>query len=320
MLVGSHINTTKGFVSSITHAKNTGCEIFQIFLGSPRSIRNARKKLKDLEAINQKSKEFNIKILIHASYTLNFCHPPESETHKILIQTLINNLRDADILESIGVVVHMGKNTKELKQTEEESLNNYVLGIKKVIEETSDLKQKILFETGASQGTEICSKIPELAKLYNRFTDEEKERIGFCVDTCHIFATGYDISTTIGVNKFYHEFNKEIGWKNVIVVHFNDSLGKCNSHLDRHGDIGRGEIGLKGLKLFAKLCWKTDIPMVLETKCFYYRKKNVINFEEKTTEEYEIETDKKKWDNCHRFTHEEQINIMKKGRDKWNSN
>lgn len=307
-LVGSHVNTTFGFVTTVAYAKKTGCEIYQMFLGSPRSTKpHKRKNIIDLKEIRIFAEKFKIKILIHAAYVLNYCNPIDSSIHTDAVQSLANNLMDADILGAIGVVVHMGKNVTRNKLSEEQALNNYVSGIRSVLEKTKDIKQKILFETGASVGTEICSSIEGLKKLYDQFTDEEKKRLGFCVDTCHIFASGYDIRTVKGVNDFYQKFNKLIGWKNVDVVHFNDSLGKCDSHVDRHGDIGRGEIGLKGLKLFAKLCWKTKLPMVLETKCFYYDNENCI------------EKDEKKWNQCKRFTHQDQMVMMKKWIEKWNS-
>ena len=305
-LIGAHIGTTKGFVSTVTHAQKIGCRIYQMFLGSPKTTKHARKKIKDLYEIRDLSIANNIKIVIHASYTLNFCNPEDSETHKNAVQSLINNLLDADILQTLGVVVHMGKNVKKLNLTHKEALFNYVSGIRNILVQTTETNQKILFETGASQGTEICSTIEGISELYEQFTEKEKERIGFCIDTCHIFATGYDISTLEGVDDFYNKFNKLVGWDNVVCVHFNDSLGKCDSHVDRHGDIGRGEIGLPGLNKFAKLCWGTKKPMILETKCFYYDDKGCI------------EKDETKWNDCIRFTHKDQIDMMKGWVDKWN--
>ena len=306
VLVGCHIGTTKGFTSTVTYAKQIGCEIYQMFLGSPKSSNTKRKNIKDLHEIRDKSIEYDIKIVIHAAYVLNFCHPEDVAIHTNAVDSLVKNVLDAHELNSLGVVVHMGKNIKGLKQSHEVALDNYVAGIRNVINQTSHTDQKILFETGASVGTEICSSIEGLAELYNKFTNEEKTRIGFCVDTCHIFASGYDIRTYEGVVSFHKKFKKLIGWDKVVCVHFNDSLGKCDSHVDRHGDIGRGEIGIKGLNKFAKLCWTTNVPMVLETKCFYYNDENVI------------EKDDKKQGECTRFTHEDQIKIMKGWNEHWN--
>lgn len=305
LIIGAHINISNGFTSTVDYANSIGCNVFQMFISNPQSNKASRKNLKDLKIIKDKSKNLNIKIVIHASYTLNFCHPENAPIHKNAVDALVSNILDANEMDTLGVVVHMGKNIKALKITDKEALNNYVLGIKNVIKKTSETNQKILFETGASCGNEICSSIEGLSELYNSFTEEEKKRIGICIDTCHIFASGYDISTKEGVKNFYTKFKELIGWEKVVCVHLNDSLDEVHSCCDHHADIGRGQIGELGLRVFSKLCYKYEIPMILETKEFYYNDKNVI------------EKDETQFAQCIQFTYKDQIDLVKLWISKW---
>lgn len=138
-------------------------------------------------------------------------------------------------------------------------------GIKAALSKTT--KSIIIFETGAGQGKEICTSLFDLGDLRNRFTESEKSRIKFCIDTCHIFAAGYDIGDEHYVEMLDELIETCLGWNNVIAIHLNDSKCKLNSRKDRHADIGSGMIKLKGFKKFIKICAKRNIPMCLETPC-----------------------------------------------------
>lgn len=146
------------------------------------------------------------------------------------------------------------------------AIQNYVNGIKNVLKKTPD-ESVIIFETGAGQGTEVCTKIPELGYLYQRFTDGEKRRIKFCIDTCHVFAAGYDLSNDHYVKVFDLIINTHLLWKNVICIHLNDSKCPLDSRKDRHADLTTGHIKKDGLKKFVEICYERGVPMVLETPC-----------------------------------------------------
>ena len=114
--------------------------------------------------------------------------------------------------------------------------------------------------------------LDELSNFYHRFSKEEKKKIKICVDTCHIYSGGFDISTKKKVRYFFLLFERMIGLEYLALIHFNDSKTEYNSHVDRHEKIGKGKIGLSGLKEFIKQSYKFKIPLILETHGEAYKK------------------------------------------------
>ena len=105
----------------------------------------------------------------------------------------------------------------------------------------------------AHQGTEIGYSIDHIARIYDGITEENREKIGFCLDTCHAFAAGYNFCEEDGVTGFFEEFEEKIGLDKVVCIHLNDSKKKCNSCVDRHERLGVGMIGLDGINIFEVL-------------------------------------------------------------------
>lgn len=268
LFLGHHINTSHGFVSSADYAESIGANFFQIFLSNPKSYKVSRRSKKDLSTLKHKLNHKNMKIVIHASYMLNFCNPPNSYKHTAAIRLLINNLKDSAILGSacLGVVIHMGK---RLQLDPTIAFNNFVIGIRSTLSK-SPSSSTIIFETGAGQGSEICTSLRELRRLYDQFSHDEQNRIKFCIDTCHVFAAGCNLHNTTSVNSFINDVTNILEWNNIACIHFNDSKTPCHSKKDRHADIGKGCIGTDGLKLFFLSCYQHNIPIVLETPCDTY--------------------------------------------------
>jgi deoxyribonuclease-4 len=263
---GKHLSTKYGLVSSAEFAKRIGINFYQIFLTTLQQYYGKRHSNEELIKLRDKLQRYDIKIVIHASYMLNFCNPINSKIYKSAKQQLILDLNDSVTIGAIGCVVHMGKNCKKLGLTDEQAITNYVTGIKEVLNNT-DPNSTIIFETGAGVGTEICTSIYDLRKLYNRFTKEEQSRIKFCIDTCHVFSAGYDIGCIQYVDFFDYYIDSLLGWDNVVCIHFNDSKCSFDCHKDRHADIGTGYINKDGLMEFLNICYKRCIPTVLETPC-----------------------------------------------------
>jgi deoxyribonuclease-4 len=263
LYIGHHLNTKHGFVSCSDYAQKIGANFFQIFLSSPKQYNGKRRSQEDLTELSKQLKLNNTKVVVHANYMLNFCNPEDSDIHKKGVKLLIQDLKESVILGAIGVVIHMGK---QLDMSEEIALNNYVQGIKSVLKATPK-KSTIIFETGAGQGTEICTSIFGLRKLYSCFNKNEKKRLKFCIDTCHIFSAGYDIGDTDYVDIFSDLIDILLKWENIACIHFNDSKCCVNSKKDRHADIGKGVIEIDGLKKFFRICCKQNVPIVMETPC-----------------------------------------------------
>jgi deoxyribonuclease-4 len=237
---------------------------FQVFLQSPQSFKIGDWNSKKLKQISQDNEKNDIGLVIHASYLLNLCQP-EGAGLNTALRILKSDMNNSIYLNAIGVVIHMGKNTKKLKINDEEALENYINNIKKLLNDTPK-KSTLILETGAGQGNEIGTDIKTLGYIRKSLDKEEKKRVKFCIDTCHVFAAGYNIGTKKGAKEFINLIDKELGWKNVNVIHLNDSKVELGKKVDRHADIGTGEINNEGFKYLVNYFYKNKKPMVLETK------------------------------------------------------
>lgn len=269
--IGHHINTTLGFISTADYAKSLDANFYQLFLSSPRRFSNKRHSDLELSELKSKLKEYNMKVVVHGNYQLNFCNPPSSTIHQKAVLELCKDLNDSIKLDALGVIIHMGK---RLTMTEDEAIMNYVIGIKTVLAKTKD--SVIILETGAGTGSEICTSIFKLGKLYRMFSEEEKNRLKFCIDTCHVFSAGYHLGDVDYVDIFDILIRDNLGWDKIACIHLNDSKYEVNSHTDRHADITKGNIKEEGLKKFVQLCSTKNIPIVLETPCEKINKKDQI--------------------------------------------
>jgi deoxyribonuclease-4 len=264
--IGRHIGINQQFVNTPLYAKSLGYNIFQIFLSVPQKVLSKARQGEVLFQMGKELEKYDIKMVVHGSYTINLCHSKKTSRYNASIKSLVQDLNSTvDIGKNcLGVIIHMGKNIPENKLTDDQALNNYVIGLKDALHQTPD-NTCIILETGASQGSEIASELDGLAEIYWKLTDNEKMRIMFCIDTCHIWATGYDISDAVGVKRFFKEFNDKIGLKKIACIHFNDSKTGLQSYVDRHADLGYGFIKSFGLQEVAQFAKKNNIPLVMET-------------------------------------------------------
>ncbi len=263
--IGYHVSI-KSIKDTTDQLINDSVGVAQIFITGNISFAKCTIKDDSLLCLRNKCKKNKIKIIIHAPYVVNLSNIEEAN-FKRCKSLILNQLDIANRINAVGVVIHMGKrNNSKTKQTLEESvaIDNYKESVSKIIEEYSG-KAKLILETSAGQGSEICSKINELSEMYYRFTETERTKLGICIDTCHVFAAGHDISGVENARKFYKKVNKLFNKDDITCVHMNDSKDKVNCKKDRHQDIGQGEIGVDGLKYLFNKFNERDIPMVLET-------------------------------------------------------
>ena len=130
------------------------------------------------------------------------------------------------------------------------------------------MRTKIILETSTGQGTELLSNLDEFADFYNKFTDDEKNYLKICIDTCHVFSAGYSLKSKTDVQKYIKIVEKYIGWNNVILIHLNDSKKDCGCGVDRHENLCKGCIGKdddSGFKFFVKHCINKNIPIPLSS-------------------------------------------------------
>jgi len=253
---GSHYSIQHGILKALEESINDKCNIIQIFLGSPISRHLKQISNKEKELISDYMKTNDLLLVIHSAYIINLGKPFKESNWDIKL--LIKEMTVASPF-SLGSVVHCGKH-KDL--TVEEGLNNMIQSINYILEHTPK-ESKLIIETSTGQGSELCSTIDDLAKVWNGI--KNKKRCGICIDTCHIFASGYDIRTTKKVKEYLKEFDKKIGIKHIKLVQLNDSQIELGGKVDRHQELGKGYIGYTGIGAFIKFCKKYKIPIVLES-------------------------------------------------------
>lgn len=267
MELGHNILTSHGYSTVVSRAVETGASIYQIFYRSPQSYNSFKRPDLETEEIAKQNKIHNKKIVVHGSYLINLCQDPQDYRHFKGLTILIEDLNESVKLGAIGVIIHMGNDTN--KNGSLASKANFVSGIKEALKQ-SNKKSVLILETGAGVGNEVSSSLKELGEIRQSLSDSEKQRVKFCLDTCHMHANGCNFSSIGTVNVLSFDIDCYLGWKNVAVVHLNDSNDPCGAKKDNHADIGKGNINFEGLMHFVHLCVKHNVPMVLETPTHFY--------------------------------------------------
>ena len=277
---GAHISIKNGIISAINEIIDYGGNMIQIFISNPMSVKyNFKYSETDYITIKQKLKDTNSKLVIHLPYVINLSKPTKKIEESWWIKMICDQLEVSHKMGSIGCVVHVGK---YLDLTELEGLENMFNALKYVISyiRENKLDTCIILETAAGQGTELITtknnSLKEFSDFYNRFSDNEKNHIKICVDTCHIFAAGFDITNNNKVKTFFDEFHKLIGIKYLGLIHLNDSKTNCGSCVDRHENLGIGKIGIEGLRNFIRYASYYKIPIILETPGDYEKEIKLI--------------------------------------------
>jgi deoxyribonuclease-4 len=270
--IGMHIDSDiDKLIDGAKYAKSLKCNLVQIFLKA------YSKKADTYNEFGKFLKDNNMRCVIHASYTINLSS--NWDPSSVWITQFVTQIELAYELNALYIVVHVGK---QMELTKEEAYNNMYMSLIHVHNKTKKTPVKILIETSTGQGSEICFTLVELAyffkKLSHHRNKEIADRFGICVDSCHIFAAGYDIRDKISISRYLDTFEELIGLRHIGLIHLNDSKKELGSNVDRHESLGNGMIGEKGLKIFAKFFIKLKVPVVLETSSEFhdYEVKNYL--------------------------------------------
>lgn len=259
LLLGAHMSIAKGLDNAILAGESIGCTAIQIFTHSNRQW--AIPKISDAAAkefIATAQKSTIRSIVIHASYLLNI-GSPNAATRKRSIQALIQELERCQQLEIPYLIVHPGA---RLTSTEDECIAHIADALDEVFEYVSG-SSMILLENMAGQGSVIGATFEQLAEIYKKV--RHKKRIGYCFDTCHALAAGYDFSTPEKYTALWKQFDAILGLEKLRAFHFNDSKKPLGSHVDRHEHIGQGQLGLEPFRLILNDPRFFNIPKILET-------------------------------------------------------
>lgn len=261
MYIGTHITSnSQNLLEATQLIFEKGGNLIQIFV-DPLHI---SKNIKEYNEFKKFIKNKKIKLIVHASYTINLSR--NWDEYSTSIQQFIMEINAANNLGAESIVIHMGK---RLELEKGEAYNNMYTALIYVHDQTKKNPVKILLETPTGQGSEICHKIEEFAYFFKKISRNNNKnisnRFGICIDTCHIFAAGYDLKSKSSMYMYIEAFEELIGLKYIKLIHLNDSKKELGSNVDRHENIGKGFIGKDGLIEFAKYFKNLGIPIVLET-------------------------------------------------------
>lgn len=254
--IGCHLSTTKGYENMGKEAIKIGANTFQYFTRNPRGGKAKDIDEKDILALRKLMEENKFaKILAHAPYTLNGCSADES-TRQFATEMMADDLERLKYLPTSLYNFHPGSH---VKQGVDVGINYIVEMLNKVLK--PERTTIVLLETMAGKGTEVGRTFEEIAEIISRV--ELKEKMGVCLDTCHVYDAGYDIVNDL--DGVLEEFDRIIGLDRLHAIHLNDSKNPFNSHKDRHEKIGEGEIGFEAIKKIINHPKLKNIPFFLET-------------------------------------------------------
>jgi deoxyribonuclease-4 len=258
MLIGAHVSPAGGLPKAIERGVDRGCRSIQIFNQSPRMWRSSDYRDEDVAAFKEAMDASPIgAVLIHTVYLLN-CASEDGDIRAKSLASLVSSLRAGAQIGACGVVLHPGSAKGGAAP---EAIARAGETIKEALAQTEGCELHL--ENTAGTGGTLGRSIDELAALLDAGGDHE--RLGLCLDSCHLFASGYDIRTAGGMGAVMQEVEAKIGVARVRSLHLNDSQTPLGSNRDRHANVGAGELGEEGCAAFLSAPELDELPCVLET-------------------------------------------------------
>ena len=254
--IGCRLSSAKGFLAMGKEAVNIGANTFQFFTRNPRGGSAKALDLEDIRNYLSFAEEKGIgNILAHAPYTLNACAKDEG-LRKFAFETMQDDLRRLEHLPGTMYNFHPGSH---VSQGAEKGIELIAEHLNRLFEE--EFSTTVLLETMAGKGSEVGRSFEELRAIMDKV--DKREKLGVCLDTCHVFDGGYDVVNDLdGVLK---EFDSVIGLDKLKAIHLNDSLNTLGCHKDRHAKIGEGGIGLAAMEKIINDERLRTLPFYLET-------------------------------------------------------
>lgn len=261
-LLGAHMSIAGGLENAIITGANIGCTAVQFFTHNNRQWQAKPLHSDAIQVFQQALRDNPLikKTVVHASYLINI-GSPEPEVRIKSLHALQDEFDRCQKLGVDAVVFHPGA---RIASSEEECLKQIAQGIEKVLEKATG-KTKLVVENTAGQGSVVGYTFEQLAYIQSLVSTQAREHLGFCFDTCHAFAAGYDFKTSTSYKHMWERFDKLIGLKNLSVIHLNDSKKGLGSRVDRHEHIGKGELGLEAFNLIMNDERFFATPKILET-------------------------------------------------------
>ena len=261
--VGFHVSIAGGISNSVNNAKKLGCSAFQIFSRNPRGwtakplptdeVRSFKNRL-CASGIEKKS------VIVHMPYLPNLSGPP-GELYERSVKILTEELERCKLLGICYLVIHLGSH---MGRGSTSGINQLVNALRTAIVcSKSEKEVVVLLENNVGRKNSVGGTLEELRLILDRL--DSSKQFGVCIDTCHLFASGYDLRTKQDVNIIVEKIKAIVGLKELKIIHLNDSKGGLGSNLDRHEHIGLGSIGVEGITAFLNHQAIRAIPIIMET-------------------------------------------------------
>jgi deoxyribonuclease-4 len=272
VLLGAHMSINGGVYTAHERGMRVGCTTIQLFTKNNTQWTSRPLSEEDIDKYKRLARKSRIRpVVAHSSYLINLC-----AKDRLILKKSREAFRDELWrCEKLGIphlVFHPGAH---VGQGEEEGIKLIAESLNILHDETSGYHVKSILEATAGQGTTLGYRFEQLRKIIDLV--ENRQRMRVCVDTCHLFAAGYDIKSEHGYERTFREFDAIIGLKRLVVFHVNDSKRELGSHVDRHEHIGKGRIGNTAFRLLMNDPRFVSIPKILETPKAEDMHEDVIN-------------------------------------------
>ncbi|MCM1507161.1 MAG: deoxyribonuclease IV [Ruminococcus flavefaciens] len=254
LYIGCHLSASKGYTAMGKQAGEIDANTFAFFTRNPRGSSVKEINPSDIAEYLKISKGFG-KLVAHAPYTMNLCSADE-KIRQFSRSAMADDLKRMEFTPDNYYNFHPGSHVKQGAEVGIELISRQ---LNEVL--TPEQSTVVLLETMAGKGSEVGRNFSELRAIIDRI--ELKSKIGVCLDTCHIWDSGYDIVNNL--DGVFEEFDRVIGLDKLKAIHLNDSLNPCGSHKDRHAKIGEGHIGADALVKFINRPEVKGLPVILET-------------------------------------------------------
>ena len=263
LLLGAHMSIAGGLDKAVGRGLNVGCTALQIFTKNASQWKAKPLAEEDIARFKAAVEAAPIgagAIVAHDSYLINLGSPEEAKWVQS-VGAFADELRRCDQLGVPFLVTHPGAH---MGSGEDVALRKVAEGLERAIGESE--RAMVLLETTAGQGTTLGYRFEHLARLLELVPPEVADRVGVCLDTCHVFVAGYDLSTEEGYAATWEEFGRLVGFDHLKVLHVNDAKKPLGSKVDRHEHLGKGFIGETGFRLLMNDARLHGRPMLLETQ------------------------------------------------------
>lgn len=260
MLLGYHVSIAGGLYNAFKDATDLESNVIQIFVGSPQTWSTPVINKQQIELFKQAQANSKVeKVLVHAAYLPNIASHKTS-LRSFSIKKLKDEIKIAYAIGADGYNLHCGSN----QNSDKEGIKYAIQTLNRLAELTDEKWPiKLILENDAGAGNKIGDTIEELAAIWKGL--KNKERFGFCLDTCHLFASGIDVRTKKDISSLVSKFDKLIGLKHLKFIHVSDAKFGLGSKKDRHANIGEGEIGEEGFRNLINHPKLKKTPFILET-------------------------------------------------------